>query len=104
MEQSLANIDQVRAKIHNVFNNKVRMRAIMTAAEYTEAAFSDIYVRLAYYRGELALEQIDESYISSPVPRYDTFTCIDLTHWKLLYYCNSDQNHLLGYDELPHNY
>lgn len=63
MEQSLANIDQVRAKIHSVFDNKVRMRAIMTAAEYTEKAFSDIYVRLAYYRGELALEQIDESCI-----------------------------------------
>ncbi|TGO36633.1 hypothetical protein BHYA_0119g00230 [Botrytis hyacinthi] len=65
MEQSLANIDQVRAKIHNVFDNKVRMRAIMTAADYTEEAFSDIYVRLAYCRDEPALERIDESCILS---------------------------------------
>ncbi|TGO72852.1 hypothetical protein BELL_0412g00040 [Botrytis elliptica] len=46
MEQSFANIDQVRAKIHSAFDSKVRMRAIMTAAEYTKKAFSDIYPHL----------------------------------------------------------
>lgn len=54
MEQSLTNIDQVRAKIHSVFDDKVRMRAIMTAAEFIDKAFSDIYVNMAYYRAELA--------------------------------------------------
>ncbi|TGO22359.1 hypothetical protein BPAE_0171g00180 [Botrytis paeoniae] len=46
MEQSLTNIDQVRAKVYSVFDNKVRMRAIMAAVKYTEKAFSDIYAKL----------------------------------------------------------
>ncbi|KAF5875679.1 uncharacterized protein Bfra_011441 [Botrytis fragariae] len=98
MEQSLTNIDQVRAEIYSVFDNEVRMRAIITAAEYTEKAFSDIYAELMNHTSASIVSDAK----ASPVSRYDTFTYIDLTYWELVYYCTSDHIHLLDFDELSH--